>query len=219
MSKKKLPKRKRVAPTAVSAYAKDDLAPKQLLFVNALLASESFNATEAARIAGYGAPQVAASKLMKNEIIARIIGKRLHDRLERLELTADEVISQLTQVLRFDPLELFNIREGGVLTVKRLSDVPVSMRRCITRLKPKTKEHRDREGNVTIEHSIDIEFMDKNAALALAMRHFGLIVDNKNMKIGLEPDTAGLLSALLTDLEKNGSNIIDADVIERKLLK
>lgn len=218
MAKRKLPRRKRMAPTAVSAYAKDDLCPKKQLFVNALLASESFNATEAARIAGYKAPSVAASKLMHDEIIARIIGKRLHDRLERLELTADEVISQLTCILRFDPLELFDVKPDGILTVKNLSQVPIAMRRCITKLKPKTKVTRDRSGNETIEHSIDIEFMDKNAALALAMRHFGLIVDNKSMKIGLEADTAGLLGSLLTDLEKRGSNIVDAHVIEQKLL-
>lgn len=219
MAKKKLPRKKRLAPTSVSAYAKDDLAPKMQLFVNALLASETFNATEAAKIAGYKAPSVAACKLLNNEIVARIIGKRLHDRLERLELTADEVITQLTTVLRFDPLVLYNLGPGGILTIKDLSLVPESMRRCITKMKPRKKIYRDRSGNETIEYSVDIEFMDKNNALALAMKHFGLIVDNKSMKIGLEADTAGLLGSLLTDLENKGSNIIDAQVIERKLLR
>lgn len=216
--KKKLPRKRRMQPTSVSAYAKDDLSPKQLLFVSELLASEKMSATEAARKAGYSQPATAGYKLLANPIIARLVGYRIHERLERNDLTQDEVINMLTTVLRFDPLELFDVDEFNNLSVKDLRTVPKEMRMCLTKIKPKKRIHRDREGNITEEHSIDLEFMSKDAALQLAMRHFGLIVDNKTMRVGLEPDTAGLLGTLLTDLEQRGSNIVDARVIEQKLI-
>lgn len=76
--------------------AKGGINPKQELFIEAYLGEAKFNATEAARIAGYGQPQMHGSRLMKNAEIA----SRVRERLDEAAMKADEVLAELAAIAR-----------------------------------------------------------------------------------------------------------------------
>lgn len=207
MSRKVTPQQRRVRMSRLDV--------RQQKFVAELLADEHFNISRAAKAAGYKS-QKAASNLLNNPLVARAVGNALQDRLDRLKITADEVMEQLTNILRLDPLDVFQY-ENGMITVRDLNEVPKHLRICIKRIEPKNRTTYDRDGNVLSEESIvKIEFMDKDAALALCMKHFGLITEGKVPVNVAAAGAENLLENLLKDVESR-SNIIDAKVIENRV--
>jgi len=186
------------------------LNPMQRLFVENLLADEQFNPTVAARKAGYKAPSVAANKLMKQPVVRSMIGKALQDRINRVQIDARSVLKHLAEALFLDPLELFDEYEDGGLLLKKLTDMPIAVRRCITKMKTRTKKQRRGDAETTVE----IEFMSKDSALTNAMKHLGLVSPDNNVNNNLIVD-AGFLGDLLRKVEQERSaGIVDARFIE-----
>lgn len=186
----------------------DKLNPQQRLFVEYLLADVSFNGAVAARKAGYKNPAGAATRLLKQRRVAAVIGKAIGQRITRCQLTADEVLEHLRQALFFDPLELFQRTANGAYEVRNLEDVPVEIRRLITKFKCKTKT--TEKGTDTW---IEVEMMSKDAALPLAMKHLGIIDalgNTVNVNVGSD-----VISSLLKQVEQD-RKVIDVNYIESK---
>ena len=181
----------------------NSLNEMQRRFVEYLLADQKFNATTAARKAGYKKPAAASGKLLHNAKIRRIIGKQIRLRRERMQLEADEVLRHLSIALFLDPLDFFEATDDGV-TLKQLDDVPLEVRRCVTKLE------------VRKDGSLKLELMSKDQALVNAMKHLGLIGDGT---VNLTNNTVvgdDVLSGLLERAERS-RRVIDAEVIRQSI--
>lgn len=199
---------KLVQPTKLGANL-SRLNPQQQLFVEHLLSDPGFNLTEAARKAGYKTPAQQANKLLHNDAVQHAVGKALRLRLEKAGLDKEEVLLHLAMVLRLDPLDLFEQDSTGALMVKDLRNVPIEIRRCITKLRSKTRF--DANGNP--ETVVEVELMSKDAALQLAMKHFGLSDERHRLEVGLDQSTSNLIAELLSRAEEANTVIIDAKAL------
>lgn len=180
------------------------LNAKQKLFVECYLADNEMNATKAAKKAGYTGT-AAAAKLMLHPGVQAEIGKAIKLRIDECRIEASSVLRHLQNALYLDPLDLFEPSEDGSFRVRSLEDVPVEVRRCVTKLKAKTVV--DQEGNATTY--VEIELMSKDKAMELALRHLGLLNDKKEVTV--KPGEA-ILDALLEAVE-DSSLVIDANVV------
>lgn len=195
---------RQLQPTARGANP-NRLTPNQRLFVEYLLADPMFNPTRAARAAGYKSPQGMANKLMKQKAVRAMIGKALQQRIDEVKLEAKDVLEHLATALFLDPAELFAENWDGDVVLKELDQIPVRIRRCITKLKVKART--DKKGNTTVE--TDIELMSKDSALQLAMKHLGISgVADVSVNVG-----GDILLALLKQAEQERS-VIDTRFIE-----
>lgn len=200
MSSKRLQPRKRTVSDR-------RLTPNQRTFVAELLADENFNATAAAKRAGYKQPGNAASKLLAKRDIQIIVGRELKKRLDRIELRQEDVLEHLRTALFLDPLDLFEVGEDGSLAVQSLEDMPEKVRRCVTKLKVKVRRSRQQTST-----TIELELMSKDAAMTNALKHLGLInPDNLNIVNAGPVD----LRQLLEKVEEERSNVVDGEVIKR----
>jgi hypothetical protein len=185
---------------------KEKLNPMQRIFVEELLADEGFNATKAARKAGYKQPQAQSAKLLAIRSIRDILGKALSERITRCQLTADAVLEHLRVALFMDPLDLFERTKGGAYLIKSLEDVPEEVRRCITKLKCRSTTI----GKKTVTY-LEVELMSKDAALPLAMKHLG-IAGVENIEVDVEVKS-NVFMELLKKVEQD-RNVIDTKYIE-----
>lgn len=143
--------------------------------------------------------------------------------MERLGLKQDVIIKHLANVLFLDPLEVLYKAPDGGYYAKDLADIPEAIRRCMTKVrnkKIKVEVGKDEEGKPIMEsrQMFEIEFMSKDSALPLAMKHFGML-DGKPPEDGLdEANVTGLIARLLGELGGK-SNVVDQNYIEGKVLK
>lgn len=91
----------------------DGLTPKQDLFVAEYLID--LNATRAAIAAGYSpnGAEVQGSQLLRIPKVAAEIAKRHGKRLDRLEISADEVLGELRKMAMANMLDYIAIAENG----------------------------------------------------------------------------------------------------------
>lgn len=150
--------RKRGAPL-------DRLTASQRMFVLELLADKSWNATEAARRAGYKNPSQAANKLLKDKKIKAILGKEKALREERTKLTSDQVWEYLHRVLSYNPLSLFKT-DGDGWYLESLDDIPEEVGQMIEEITTKTREYDDGSKETTFH----IRMVSKATALTIAAK-------------------------------------------------
>ena len=189
----------------------NELNPQHRTFVEALLADPTYCITKAARSAGYRNPSATASQLMAKPEIRAAIGVAIRERIENYKLEAGVVLKHLATALSLDPLELFERDESGSFRVKSLEDIPVEIRRCITKIKAKTVT--TDEGTVTY---LEVDLMNKNDLMNLAMKHLGLMEErttNVNMNVSVDDV---LISELLTKVEEQRS-VIDTNFIQSQV--
>lgn len=187
----------------------DKLTVKQKLFCDAILADPSFNSVAAARAAGYRVPHGAAARLLRQKRIQAIIGKHIHERLSNLQLNAEDVLRHLTTALFLDPLELMNKVGANRYEVRNLEDVPLEIRRCITKMKCRTRVHQDHSRETIIE----IELMSKDACMSHALKHFGLISpDGHTTNVNIGISFQDLLERAEQSRNDNG-RVVDAEFI------
>jgi len=187
---------------------KKKLTVQQECFVMEMLADPAMNPTEAARKAKYSNPGAACQKLLKNPNVQAFLGKERLQRVERKRLEADEVMDQLREALLLDPRDIFEKAQDGSFVVKDLDEIPIEVRRCITKIKSKRRISADGE----VETWMEIETMSKDAALANAMKHFNLMdPDRVNINVGgITLDFDKLCSA------PQPSNVIDGYINNSK---
>lgn len=182
----------------------DKLNNMQKAFCEEMAADLTFNATEAAKKAGYKNPNQAAYKLLKNKSIQAYLGKVLHQRAKRRELAADDVLEHLRNALFLDPIDLFEHVGNGVFAVKDLSQIPEHVRRCITKIKCKVRE--TEEGTETY---IELELMSKDAAMTNALKHLGLMEPDGSVNVNV--------AGQMLDFDKLCKPPSEEDVVEGKI--
>lgn len=82
-------------------------SPREQLFIEAYCGAARFNATAAARMAGYSARshqslRQQASRLLTRAHIARAIAERLEARRQQLQMDGDEALGHLSTIARGD---------------------------------------------------------------------------------------------------------------------
>ena len=142
------------------------LSPKQTRFVEEYLLD--LNASHAAQRAGYAA--TTSQKLMKNPDIRQEIVARLTATSEKLEISRDQVLREITRIAFNDPRRLFDT-DGTLLPIQ---DWPDDTAAAVSSIK--ITEIKDSEGNITGQTK-QIHFWDKGRHLDLAARHLGLLQD------------------------------------------
>ena len=164
------------------------LSVKQTLFINEYL--KTFNATKAAKLAGYSGNEntlaVTGHELLRNPKISEVISRRLSEKA----MSADEVLMRLAEQARAAYSDA--ICEDGTVDVAKL----VSSGRA----------HLIKSIKFTESGKKNVEFYDAQAALEKLGRHHKLFVEQLEAKIDDKLDdaarTARIMALLNTARER-----------------
>lgn len=142
-----------------------------------------FNATQAAIRAGYSentAGQIGEQNLKKLEIQQRI--QELKSKaVEKIEITHEKLLQELRNWAYSD------ITETMELSASQVKELPVEIRRLVTKFKRTTKKI----GDSVTEDVIELHFVSKEKAIELIAKHIGFFEkDNEQKKT--EFDMSGL---------------------------
>ncbi len=142
------------------------LTPKQKLFCKYYLIS--LNATDAAIKAGYSkkTAQEQSSRLLSNVMVQKYLQSEQNKRAEKLEITADRVISEIAKLAFANTTDILEITDHGVV-IKDLTKLDTT---CIA----SAEEVFDKEG---IRLGVKVKLHDKTKNLELLGRHLGLFKD------------------------------------------
>ncbi len=156
--------------------AKRPLSPKQQLFVAEYLID--LNATAAYKRAGYKyssetAATAHAARLVANGRVAAAVALAQTARSERLSLTADRVLQEVSLIAFSDLGDVLDF-SGDKLHLRKPSEIPESARRAISSIKVKRIWEGAGDDAVEVE-IIEFKLWSKDAALAKAMNHLGLL--------------------------------------------
>ena len=177
------------------------LTAQQQLFVSHLIADDRFDAKNAAIKAGYKSPAKAGYKLLGKSTIAKVIGRALFKRKEKLGIDADRVLKELACIAFMNPKDLFD--EVGEM--KQIHDLDDNVARAISSIE--TEEQTDKYGHPVSK--VKVRFWPKNNALELIAKHLGMLDDRMKVDHDIGSGTKDLLAGLLEQVE-NGNNVIDA---------
>lgn len=160
---------------------------KQQRFIDAYF--KCFNATEAARRAGYKGNGVTLGAVGAENLKKPLIAKEIKTRLQASAMSADEVLMRLGEHARSDYKPYLN--ENGVDLSRLLADDKGHLIKGIKETK----------------YGKQIEFYDGQSALSLIAKHHSLLSDRLEIKIENE------LNSALDLLEKN----LDQETYKRVL--
>lgn len=128
------------------------------------------NAAAAARRAGYSGESHAAAvqghKLLQRPDVQAEIAKLKKERLERLDLSSERILTEIHEFAMSDPAQAFD--EKGNL--RPIQEMPVAIRRAISSIK------------VGATGVVEIKFWDKPRGLELLGKHSGMFVERVEVK-------------------------------------
>lgn len=168
------------------------LTPKQQMFCHEYLID--LNATQAAIRAGYSknGAKVTAFKLLAMDHITEEINKLKNKRVERVEITADQVLQELATLAFADITNIADINAGGV-TIKELANVDELHRRAIVEI----TETPTKSG----ANKLAIRLGDKLGALNALGKHLGIFEKDNKIKIEGELSIVDLIKKAQKDSE------------------
>lgn len=165
------------------------LTPTERLFVKAMQADPMMNPAAAARAAGYKKnPSQAANKLMKRPAVMAILGKELHQRAEKFEIRADEVLQELHHLSMARGSDMFD-EDGQLLP---LQEMPDRVKAAIKSFKVTEKVVEGKNGKNHVLRVTDVELHDKKGALDMLMKHLGQYELDNKQKPGVTFDLSSL---------------------------
>lgn len=150
------------------------LTPRQELFVSEYL--KDLNGTRAAIRAGY-APNSAAetgSYLLRLPKVAFFLEKAKEQRLERVNVTQDNVLSQMA-LLANSSIDHYFVDDDG--QVQLTAKAPEGAMAAIQKVKRRKTVKMDKDENVFITYDVEITLWNKPEPLKLMGRHVGLFAD------------------------------------------
>lgn len=137
------------------------LTNKQHAFIAAYLGEARWNATEAARIAGYANPGQLGYQLLQKTSIKEAVQAAIADRA----MTADEVLSRLAEHARGTMADFIDVD-------RRTLDLDKARDAGMLHLVKKFSRSETKYGT-----NLSIELYDAQAALGLLGKHHGLFVE------------------------------------------
>lgn len=182
----------------------DQLTVNQQRFVDEWAADSGFNSTEAARRVGYKNPAVSAAKMMKNPLIAKALGKAIHEMHKKAGVKAERVMEELVRIAYFNPQGI--VKDDG--SPMNLKDIPPEIACCIESMDVQVREY---EGEITTSYRF--RWYNKIQALDMLCKHLGFYVAQK---ADVEIDLKGLLPALIERVSQR-NNVLDTSAIQRAI--
>lgn len=154
------------------------LTNKQKVFINEYL--RCWNATEAARLAGYAHP----NKSGPDNLVKIGIKKEINDRMSKLAMSADEVVYRLGKHAKSsigDFLTVSKEKEGEFYIDLDRDTADLSL---IKKLKHKRVSHKDDNGNIaSVDDYYEIELHDPQAALVHLGKHHGIFAKDRKIEL------------------------------------
>ena len=144
---------------------------KQNIFIEYYLGVSRFNATDAARRAGYACPKEEGYRLKRRSDIAALLSERITE----LCMGADEVLARLAEHAR-GSLGSFLSEVNGELWPDLTTDEARQNLHLLKKIKPKKRVGGPADDQWT-ETEIELELHDPQAALVHIGRHHKLFTD------------------------------------------
>lgn len=193
----------------ISSKTLNQLTTQQQIFIKELLASKDFNASEAARKAGYKHPGTVATKLLNNKLVAAAIGKAIYERSAKLDITAERVLQELARIAFVNPQEMFT-SQGTLLEISAMSE---DTARAISGfdVEVRTTNYGEEE---TVTTTIKPRMWNKLEALKLLMAHLGLTLPGDKLKL---EGSVNFIAQAIHKIESSAPKILDTNVIEAVL--
>ena len=150
---------------------------KQQLFVDEYLID--LNAKQAAIRAGYSVrrAEVTGCELLSDRKVSESIALRMKEREARTHITADRVLQELARIAFFDLRKLYN-EEGNLKLACDLDDDAAAVLSGMETVEEFSHESGRKK---LVGHTKKAKVFDKGAALALAMRHLGMLTDKTQL--------------------------------------
>lgn len=146
------------------------LTYKQRLFVNAYLGEADGNASQAARIAGYGQPHMAGPRLIAIDYIQSLISRRV----DIAAMTANEVLARISEFGSADIGDYLEEQPDGSLRVLLAEAKKAGRTRVIKKIKITRKTSTSSRGDVEEEVVTELELHSPLVALDKLAQHHGL---------------------------------------------
>lgn len=164
-----------------------------------------YNATRAAKAAGYKDASAQGSRLLKRPHIKRLIGKENKLDEDQFRLTRKRVLRELAYAVLRDPIDLCD--ENGRIVVDDMRKLPEHIRRCIDGIKVKSWTNPE-TGEITQE--LELKLISKGAALDMAMKHKGLFAPTEH-NVNASQQTVDFMQLL-------GRTLEEPDPIQQRLI-
>lgn len=148
---------------------------KEIIFVKEYI--KDFNGTRAAIEAGYSekSARSAASRMLTNNNIQKLLNDELKARVDRTEIDADQVLYRLHDIEKMDFTVVFDDNNN----IKPLSEWPEKIRSMVKDFKLLKEEH---NGSIRTQ-ILSVKFMDKDKALELKGKHTKVNAFTENVKV------------------------------------
>lgn len=148
------------------------LTAKQEAFVREYLVD--LNATQAAIRAGYSANMAGriGHQLLEKTRVADAIATAQQERIQRTEVSADNVIRELA-VLGFSDIRHYVIDDQGHVSL--VPRAPDEAMRAVSSLKRKVRQTTDKDGKTTTEYETELRLWNKPDALKMLGQHTGAL--------------------------------------------
>lgn len=161
-----------------------NLTPQQEKFAQLVAEGNSYansykGAYNASKM-GINTIYVKSSELMSEDKISVRVRQIQEARAKRNEVTLDEVIKELSEWLRFDPIEFFDENN----CIKNMHDLSPVARKQIADIRIQELWGKSEDGFPAKTGEIkNIKFMDKQAVADKFMKFFGAYIDNHKIVI------------------------------------
>ena len=170
------------------------LSGRQKIFIQEYLVD--LNASKAARIAGYAAPERYCSYLMTLPDIKAEIQKEMDARAERLRIKADDVVRDIVAIATDDISNYLEFKNVEYSVKDVVTDEIVILNKIDVRIKDSTKINTKNIKKVEIgkDGQFKFELYDKQTSQEQLMKHLGAyqkdkpLPDNNIINIGYNFD-------------------------------
>jgi phage terminase small subunit len=150
------------------------LTNKQRVFVEEYLSC--WNATEAARRAGFAHPNKQGPRLLVSVGIQAAVRERIQEKA----MSADEVLLRLASMARGDMGDFLDVSSMG-FQIDLNHAKETGLTHLIKKVKMRTQTTLNKEGVETETHDIEIELYDAQSALVQLGRHYKLFTDKTDI--------------------------------------
>lgn len=190
------------------------LTPKRQLFVMEYLRDEEFNATQAAIRSGFSKKTAYSQgqRLLKNVEVKAAIDAAMAARLERLKMSQDETLLEISKLARAKITDYLSFRTEKTIVDCDGNGTPIYDYKQIVEVKPSDEVDGAAiaEVQLTKDGTFKFKLHDKKGSLELMGRHQGLFKDKHEhtgkdggpIEISKKPDLSSLTDEELDELER-----------------
>lgn len=155
----------------------DGLTKKQEMFVKEYLVD--LNATQAAIRAGYSTKTagVIGVENLRKPLIQTAIQRAMGERSARVELTADNVLRELRDLVFHNPKNYYD-QNGKLLAIKDMPDEVAKTVHSVKILKTEFNASADGD-DIDLEpvQTVEVKGIDKLKAIEISMKHLGILTE------------------------------------------